>query len=125
MKARNRTVNSRRIKGLRSYTVEEASQLGWASIETPFAQWIKAGLAVIDTRRPVVMTGRDARKFLEARRATAGENASPGQMYCFKCRVPRQPTRNEATFVATTTTVGSLKRDLLRLRHSDASPSLR
>lgn len=80
----------RRVKLHRPYTIGElAAALGIH--KHTVGRWIKQGLSPIDSGRPTMFRGHDARVFLEARRAKAKRPCAVGEIYCFKCRVPRKP----------------------------------
>jgi Helix-turn-helix domain len=105
MSARN--PDPRRVKIHRPYTVEElAATLGIHKHRV--RRWIKQGLRAIDNRRPTVLCGRDVRAFLEGRRATARRPGAPGEIYCFKCRVPRTPAGRVADLEVSRPSVGRL-----------------
>jgi hypothetical protein len=53
--------------------------------------WIKAGLKPIDTSRPLLIKGEVLSTFLSARRETRRTKCQPNEMYCLRCREPRQP----------------------------------
>jgi excisionase family DNA binding protein len=107
MKFRARRPDRRRIKILRSYTIEEVARLLGVHRNT-VRHWIKAGLPVIDSRRPALILGSDLAEFLAARRAARRHTCQPGQMYCVKCRQPREPTGRMADYVPSSPTAGAL-----------------
>ena len=68
MKRRNRRPDRRRIKTLRSYTIEETARTLDVHRNT-VRHWIKDGLPVIDRRRPALILGSHLAEFLEIGRA--------------------------------------------------------
>ena len=53
---------------------------------------MKQGLApLVDSKRPLLVQGAEARAFLQSRRIEAKRKCRPDEMYCFKCRTPRRP----------------------------------
>jgi len=88
MSARN--PDPRRVKIHRPYTIVElAATLGIH--KHTVGRWIKQGLRPIDSARPTMFRGQEARAFLEVKRAKAKRPCAPGEIYCFKCRAPRKP----------------------------------
>jgi hypothetical protein len=85
-----RRPNHRLVKIHRSYTVEEAARVFGIHKNTVRA-WIDAGLPVCKDMRPHLILGRELAAFLQARRAKKKRPCAPGEMYCFRCRVPRTP----------------------------------
>ena len=60
-------IDARRVKRLRTYTVRDIVQLLGVHKNT-VRSWVKAGLVVLDGRRPLLVLGRDLKQFLDARR---------------------------------------------------------
>lgn len=55
------------------------------------AEWIKAGLPVIDKRRPKLILGRDLNAFLEGRSRNRKRPCRPGEIFCVRCRAAKFP----------------------------------
>ena len=104
---RRRRPNHRLVKIHRNYTVEETSRLLGIHKNTVRA-WIKAGLRVCDDMRPQLILGRELVSFLQSRCAKKKRPCAPGEMYCFRCRVPRTPAGEMADFVPQTDELGNL-----------------
>jgi len=85
-------LNTNLAKLHRSYTVEEVARLFGVHRNT-VRNWVKAGLEVIDDRRPLMIQGSVLRSFLKARREEARRRCPPGTLYCFRCRVPGPPAQ--------------------------------
>jgi excisionase family DNA binding protein len=100
--------NPRVAKTHRSYTVDEAARLVRVHKNTVRA-WIKAGLRTIDARRPILIAGRELRRFLEARRKTRKQPCGPGQLYCVCCRAPKAPAGATADYITISNTSGNLR----------------
>ena len=83
-----RRYNPRRAKIHRSYTVEEVARLFEVHKNTVRA-WLKSGLQPIDGRRPTLLLGPQLASFLHARREHKRQRCRPGELYCFRCRAPR------------------------------------
>lgn len=74
----------------RNYLIEEVACLLDVHRNT-VRNWIKAGLETCDRGRPTLIRGRALQNFLVERRVQAKRPLSPGQLYCLRCRTPRQP----------------------------------
>jgi hypothetical protein len=97
----------RRIKMHLSYTVDEAART--VGIRKPAVRrWMKAGLPVIDSRKPALIRGVDLLEFLKAR-AKPKQPCPPGHAYCVKCKAPHPPDGGMAEFVQLTPTNGNLR----------------
>jgi hypothetical protein len=107
MKRPNRRPDRRRVKALRSYTIEEAART-LAVHRNTVRHWIKAGLPVIDAKRPILILGSAIAEFLLQRREAQRQPCGVGQMFCLKCRKPQEPAGRMADFVASSATSGVL-----------------
>lgn len=99
--------NHRLVKIHRSYTVEEIAVL-FSIHKNTVRQWIKQGLQVIDTKRPMLVQGMELSNFLKLRRAKNKRTCKPREIYCVKCREPRLPAEMEADYQCLTDTQGFL-----------------
>ena len=104
---RPRQPDLRLIKIHRNYTVEEIATLLDVHRHT-VRSWIKAGLQVIDARRPVLILGSQLQSFHRKRRDQNKRPCAPGEIYCMRCREPRKPLDQQATFHPLTATNGDL-----------------
>ena len=107
MTRRNRRPDRRRVKVLRSYTIDEVARTLEVHRNT-VRHWIKTGLPVIDDKRPVLMLGSDLAEFLTRRRHARRQPCLAGQMFCLKCRKPQEPAGQMADYVASSATSGTL-----------------
>lgn len=99
--------NHRLVKIHRNYTVEEVASLLGVHRNT-VRQWVKHGLATIDSKRPMLIHGHDLAAFLQARRLKNKRRCQPGEMYCVRCRAPRTPAGDMAEYRASTARLGIL-----------------
>ena len=102
-----RRPNPRLAKIHRNYTVEEIASL-YSIHKNTVRQWIKQGLPIIDTRRPILVLGKELAAFLYKKRQKNTRTCKPGEIYCLKCREPRSPAGDMADYQATTETLGNL-----------------
>ena len=99
--------NPKLAKIHRTYTVDDVAKLHGVHRNTVRA-WIKRGLPTIDAKRPVLIHGQDLANFLRARRMANKRPCKPGEIYCMRCRQPRQPARQQVLYRPHTPTQGSL-----------------
>jgi hypothetical protein len=101
-------LNARRVKIHRSYTVDEAARLFGVHKNTVRA-WIKSGLQSVDNRRPILILGRNLASFLLSRREQARQRCQSGQLYCVRCRAPKNPSHRMAEYIPITSRTGNLR----------------
>jgi len=104
---RKRHPNHRLVKIHRSYTVEEVAAL-FGIHKNTVRGMVKNGLATIDDQRPMLILGHDLRDFLEVRRVKNKRPCKPGEIYCVRCRAPKQPADRMADYEPTTEKLGNL-----------------
>lgn len=85
----------RRLKKRLTYTIDELA-LALSVHKNTVRTWVKKGLSVIDDRRPSLVKGEDAIRFLCARWATRRSPCRLDELYCFSCRAPRKPAGHMA-----------------------------
>lgn len=86
----HRRIDPRRIKMLRTYTVEEAADLLGVHKNTIRA-WVKGGLEPLDRRRPTLFVGTVLAAYIRQTRDRARKPCPPGHFYCLRCRSARLP----------------------------------
>lgn len=104
---KTRRPNPRLVKIHRSYEVAEIAELFGIHRNT-VRQWIKQGLPVADRHRPQLITGSALRDFLQSTRSKNKRPCQPGELYCLRCRAPRQPAGDMVDFQPVTPKVGKL-----------------
>ena len=80
----------RRLRSSLTYTVLELAD---ALDRRPgtVRGWIKQGLPILNSSRPILILGRDAKDFLTARRRAAKRPLNDDQLFCLICKQPRRP----------------------------------
>jgi hypothetical protein len=104
---RKRRPNHRLVKIHRSYTVEEAARL-FGTHKNTVRAWVKAGLPTCDSKRPMLILGRDLAAFVHARRMRNKRPCQPGEIYCVRCRAPKHPAGDLADYLPNTESLGNL-----------------
>jgi hypothetical protein len=104
-----RSLNPRRIKINRPYTVDEIARVLNVHKNTVRQGWLNHGLVAIDDRKPILILGCVLREFIEARRVKAKRTCPPGHFYCMRCRAPRLPAGRMADYIPDTPTTGNLE----------------
>jgi hypothetical protein len=104
----NKRFDPRRLKSHLQYTVEEIAKALGCHRQTVW-QWIKLGMPVADSRRPLLIYGGDAKAYLKSRYSAQKTTLAPGEMYCLRCRAGRRPAFNVADLIPTTADLGSLQ----------------
>ena len=87
---KRRKYNTRRISLKISYSVQEIAEL-FGIHKNAALNWIKAGLKIIDQKKPYLINGADLVEFLNMRQKKRKHKCKPDEFYCFKCRLPRKP----------------------------------
>ena len=115
-----RRPNPRLVKIHRSYTVEEIGRI-FGLHKNTVREWVKAGLPTCDSKRPMLILGRELAAFLQARRMKNKRPCQPGEIYCVRCRNPKLPAGDMAELSADYGKFGEPNRDLPGLRIDDLS----
>lgn len=105
---KKRLHNPNRAKLHRNYTVEEAADL-YGVFKGTVSNWIKAGLPVLNEKRPMLIVGSALAEFHQARRTKNKQKCKPGEIYCVRCRTPKAPAGNMADYRIVTEKIGNLE----------------
>ena len=87
---RKRRYNVRLIKTTWPYTVQEIAEL-FGIHKNAVLRWLKEGLHADRSQRPHLIRGDELTRFLNERQKGKRQQCAPGEFFCFKCRVPREP----------------------------------
>ena len=104
---KKRLYNPNLAKMHRNYTVEEVASL-YEVFKGTVRNWVKAGLLVLDDKRPMLILGSDLAAFHQAKRTKNKQKCLPGEMYCVRCRAPKSPALGMADYKPITGTMGNL-----------------
>lgn len=97
--------NPMKVNAALTYDVEEAAKALGKSQAT-IRNWIKLGLPVMASKKPVLILGTDLREFIRAQSQKAKAPLAIDQLYCPRCRQGRLPIKmTVAQHPNTTTTV--------------------
>ena len=98
MAPRKRTHNLRLIRATWPYTVQEIAAL-FGVHKNAVLQWLKNGLAANRDTRPFLIRGNELICFLAARQQNRKRKCAFTEVFCFKCRAPREAYLNIADVV--------------------------
>ena len=105
---KKRLYNPNLAKIHRNYTVEEVAEL-YGVFKGTVRAWIKAGLPVLNDKRPMLILGSDLIAFHQAKRTKNKRQCKPGEMYCVRCRAPKKPAGDMADCRIITEKIGNLE----------------
>ncbi|OKY74014.1 MAG: DNA-binding protein [Desulfobulbaceae bacterium DB1] len=99
--------NPRLVKTHRSYTVEEVAGL-YGIHKNTVRNWVKNGLAPIDSKRPTLIQGSVLAEYLQDRRTKNKQKCKPGELFCVRCHVPRPAAEDMAEYSPVNEKTGNL-----------------
>jgi hypothetical protein len=99
--------NPNLIKIHRNYTYEELAMV-FGIHKNTIAAWVKSGLPCLQERRPFLITGHDAKAFLQNRRVTKKQKCKQNELFCTRCKAPVKPFDNFVEYVPISLTRGRL-----------------
>jgi len=99
--------NPNKAKIHRNYTIEEISCLLSVHKNT-VRSWIKSGLPVCDSQKPMLILGSELREFIQAKNAKNKRKCKPYEMYCLRCKSPQKPAENMVDYEPITKVTGRL-----------------
>src|SRR5690606_17853209 len=72
-------------------------------------RWLASGaLPDVSDRKPALIRGIDLIAFLKGRKPPR-QRCRPDQLYCFRCRVPREPAFGEVEILSRNATGGNMR----------------
>ncbi|MGI9350157.1 MAG: helix-turn-helix domain-containing protein [Rhizobiaceae bacterium] len=93
-----RRVNLRKIKSGLPYTCEEAAEALNVTVQT-VRSWEKRGLQIMKSQRPYLICGAVLREFLEKKQESRKQRLADNELYCTKCKKPRNPYGDMADYI--------------------------
>lgn len=100
-------VNPNLAKIHRAYKVEELADL-YRVHKNTVRHWIQDGLKTVDHQRPTLILGDHAVEFLKQRRNSKKRPCKANEIFCLRCRSPKQPLPGLIEYVPVTETLGNL-----------------
>ena len=104
---KRRLYNPNLAKLHRNYSVEDAADL-YGVFKGTVRAWIKAGLQILNQKRPMLIKGSELAAYHRARRTKNKHTCKAGEMYCLKCRIPKKPDGNMVDLQTITEKIGNL-----------------
>lgn len=98
-------VSTHRIRKNRLYTYEDAGNCLGITSRTIRA-WRAQGLSVLTGNRPHYVLGEAIIEFVECKQVKRCVKLGLDQMYCFKCKAPKNPLGAMVDYIAINTTKG-------------------
>jgi hypothetical protein len=95
------------VKIHRNFTIEDIAEL-FGIHKNTVRGWVKAGLAISDDKRPMLVLGHDLVAFLQNRRVKNKHTCKPGEMYCVRCRAPKRAGGDMVEYSTITEKFGNL-----------------
>ena len=102
-----RLQNPRLAKIHRSYRVDEIADL-YGTHKNTVLNWIKQGLPVFDNKRPLMILGSDLNAFHANQRAKNRQPCKLNEIYCMKCKMPKEPATGMVEFQPINDKTGNL-----------------
>ena len=93
MTKKKRTYNTNLIKETLSYSTNDIAKR-FSIHKRTVQEWYRAGLPRIDNRKPSLVLGADLKAFLKARLNKRKSKCQKNELYCMKCKAPRQSRNN-------------------------------
>lgn len=110
---RNKRLNPRLLKGMRAYSFQEVSEILGCHLQTVH-RWHKDGLKILDDgTKPFLAMGKDIREFLKAKSKGRKHPLKPGELFCPRCRLPRESRPENLTLETTERRLGKSERQVV------------
>ena len=104
---KKRRINPNLAKIHRAYKVEELADL-YDVHKNTVRQWIQEGLKTVDDHRPTLIQGNHAVEFLKQRRQSRKRPCKANEIFCLRCRSPKEPVPGLVEYVPVTESLGNL-----------------
>jgi len=103
----SRRHNPARAKLHLSYTILEIASLYQVEKGT-VSNWISAGLATVDRKRPLLVTGVALRAFIKGRMDATKRPSLPGEIFCVACKATKRPAGRVVNLEPVSTTSANI-----------------
>lgn len=104
----SRRHNPRLVKMHRSYTVVEVAVL-FGICRNTVRNWIKGGLEFVRHGKRILIPGRELRRYIENNNCSRKRKCGPGELFCLRCKTPREPLEAAAVMTMKTPSRGTLE----------------
>lgn len=104
---KKRRINPNLAKIHRAYKIEELADI-YGVHKNTVRQWIQDGLETVDEQRPTLILGHQAVEFLKHRRQSRKRPCKTNEIFCLRCRSPKQPVPGLVEYVPVTESLGNL-----------------
>jgi len=91
----------------RNYLVVEVAELFGVHKNTVRA-WVKNGLPICDENHPMIILGSELRDYLKDKNSSAKRPCKEGEIFCFKCRLPKKPAGGMVEYIPSSKVRGCL-----------------
>ena len=89
-KGKKRKPDLRKIRTSKTYTLPEIAKALDRNIAT-VRSWVRIGLPLLSKQKPVLVQGFELKNWLQKTWHSKSQKCKPSELFCFKCRVPKQP----------------------------------
>lgn len=101
-------ISAQRIKANRQYTYDELAEAVGVTVQT-VRSWRCDGLPVMMDQIPHLVMGYHAKDFVTKRARKARQPLKDHEVYCMRCKAPRDPFGMMADYIPINTDRGRLK----------------
>ncbi len=104
----HKRVSAQRIKANRQYSYDELAETVGVTAQT-VRSWRDEGMPVMMDQIPHLIMGYHAKDYLTTRKRKAKQSPKDHQVYCLRCKAPRDPFGMMADYIPINADRGRLK----------------